>query len=396
MDAARPNSSCAKHDGARRSVACVLALTLTALLWSPIASRGDLQSQVGTQSITAQQLQAAISAETGKIEATSAGVTRAEARLVQLQSQAQARQTQLIAVQQRLVRARGRLTRLVNRMHLATRLLAQNLIAAYKSDRPDVTTVVLESQGFSDLLERLDFAQRVGKQDARILADTRRARTDVLRQTTELQRIEARMQALTAQVVQARNEAAAVHGALLNRQVALINARANSRAKLKRVQGQISSLRAQIAHVQQQALAAPGTGGQHIAVNAGGMAQASSGAPAAVAQVIAAGNAIAGLPYVYGGGHASFHANAYDCSGSVSYALAAAGLVSSPLTSTGFESWGEPGPGKWITVYANAGHAFMIVDNWRFDTGALSGDGTRFTRAMRSTAGFVARHPPGL
>jgi hypothetical protein len=115
-----------------------------------------------------------------------------------------------------------------------------------------------------------------------------------------------------------------------------------------------------------------------------------------VAEVIAAGNAIAGLPYVYGGGHASFHAQAYDCSGSVSYALAAAGLVSSPLDSTGFESWGQPGPGQWITVYANAGHAFMVVAGWRFDTVALAADGTRWTRTMTDTSGFVARHPAGL
>jgi hypothetical protein len=111
---------------------------------------------------------------------------------------------------------------------------------------------------------------------------------------------------------------------------------------------------------------------------------------------MAAGNAIATLPYLYGGGHGSFHADAYDCSGSVSYALAAAGLVSSPLDSTQFESWGEPGQGRWITVYANAGHAFMVVAGWRFDTGALASGGTRWTRTPGSTAGFVARHPAGL
>jgi hypothetical protein len=115
-----------------------------------------------------------------------------------------------------------------------------------------------------------------------------------------------------------------------------------------------------------------------------------------VRQVIAAGSAIATLPYIWGGGHGSFQASGYDCSGSVSYALAAAGLLSSPLDSTGFESWGDPGPGRWITVYANAGHAFMVVAGWRFDTVALAQTGTRWTQTMTSTAGFVARHPPGL
>jgi hypothetical protein len=111
---------------------------------------------------------------------------------------------------------------------------------------------------------------------------------------------------------------------------------------------------------------------------------------------MAAGNAIATLPYIWGGGHGSFQASGYDCSGSVSYALAAAGLLSSPLDSTGFESWGDPGPGQWITVYANAGHAFMVVAGWRFDTVALASGGTRWSQAMADTSGFVVRHPPGL
>ena len=105
---------------------------------------------------------------------------------------------------------------------------------------------------------------------------------------------------------------------------------------------------------------------------------------------------IATTPYVWGGGHGSLDASGYDCSGSISYALAAGGLLSSPLDSTGFMSWGEAGPGRRITVYANAGHAFMIVDGRRYDTSALSGGGTRWTSEGRSTAGFVARHPPGL
>jgi len=141
----------------------------------------------------------------------------------------------------------------------------------------------------------------------------------------------------------------------------------------------------------QSRLARPG-----IATNPGGTAQAPAGAPNAVRLVIAAGNAIAGLPYSYGGGHGSFQASAYDCSGSISYALAAAGLVSSPMASGPFMSWGDPGPGRWITVYANAGHAFMVVAGWRFDTSALGAGGTRWTRSMRPTGGFVARHPPGL
>ncbi len=89
--------------------------------------------------------------------------------------------------------------------------------------------------------------------------------------------------------------------------------------------------------------------------------------------MIAGGNAIADFPYIWGGGHASFIANGYDCSGSVSYALAAGGLLSAPLVSGELASWGEPGPGRWITIYANAGHTFMDVDGMWFDTAGRSG-----------------------
>jgi cell wall-associated NlpC family hydrolase len=125
------------------------------------------------------------------------------------------------------------------------------------------------------------------------------------------------------------------------------------------------------------------------------------GIPAVVARVIAGANAITDFPYVFGGGHASFVDNAYDCSGSVSYALAAGGLLASPETSGSLESWGAPGPGKWITVYANAGHTYMYVNlggGWmRYDTSGRSGVfASRWQPAIRSNEGFVARHWPGL
>lgn len=115
-----------------------------------------------------------------------------------------------------------------------------------------------------------------------------------------------------------------------------------------------------------------------------------------VARVIAAGDEIATRPYVWGGGHGSFVSSGYDCSGSVSYALHGAGLLSSPEDSSALESYGEPGPGKDITIYANAEHAFMVIDGKRFDTVALQETGSRWSDSMTSTAGFVARHPAGM
>jgi cell wall-associated NlpC family hydrolase len=120
-------------------------------------------------------------------------------------------------------------------------------------------------------------------------------------------------------------------------------------------------------------------------------------APEAVQKVINAANTIVGRPYVWGGGHASFYSFGYDCSGSVSFALFGGGLIPEPLTSGSLEGWGEPGPGKWITVYANAGHTFMEIAGLRWDTvGDARGTGPRWHLEPTSTAGFVARHPPGL
>jgi peptidoglycan hydrolase-like protein with peptidoglycan-binding domain len=115
-----------------------------------------------------------------------------------------------------------------------------------------------------------------------------------------------------------------------------------------------------------------------------------------IRRVIAAGNRIATTPYRYGGGHGSFTDSGYDCSGSVSYALHGGGLLRSPLDSTGFMSYGRPGRGRHITIYANAGHAYMVVDGRRFDTSARSETGSRWTNEMRSPAGYVARHPAGF
>ncbi len=122
-------------------------------------------------------------------------------------------------------------------------------------------------------------------------------------------------------------------------------------------------------------------------------------APARVKAVIAAANKIRLKPYIYGGGHASFSSAGYDCSGSVSFALHGGKFLTSPLPSGPLESWGEEGEGRWITVYANAGHAYMTVAGFRFDTAGDEGideTGPRWHEELRDNIGFVARHPLGF
>jgi cell wall-associated NlpC family hydrolase len=126
-----------------------------------------------------------------------------------------------------------------------------------------------------------------------------------------------------------------------------------------------------------------------------GRAIAPPGAPAAVKQVIAAANHINGRPYAWGGGHASWSTRGYDCSGAVGYALHAADLLSVTMVSGQLAYWGEAGPGRWITVYANPSHVFMVVAGLRFDTrDAPPGvNGPRWHRASVDPRHFVARHP---
>jgi peptidoglycan hydrolase-like protein with peptidoglycan-binding domain len=118
--------------------------------------------------------------------------------------------------------------------------------------------------------------------------------------------------------------------------------------------------------------------------------------PGVIARAVAAANRIAGLPYVYGGGHASFRAAGYDCSGSVSYVLHAIGRLGRPRDSSELMHYGSPGPGRLITVYANPGHAYMVIAGRRFDTSARAETGSRWTGTARSARSYVVRHPPGL
>ena len=150
-----------------------------------------------------------------------------------------------------------------------------------------------------------------------------------------------------------------------------------------------------LADLDKYARAAVQSGGQAVLAS-DGTAAPPVDAPPAVQEVIQAGNLISKTPYVWGGGHGRWLDRGYDCSGSVSFALFAGGLLDSPLTSGGFINWGKPGPGRWITIYTNPGHMFMVVAGLRFDTSGLDADGSRWHTSKRSAAGYTVRHPNGL
>jgi hypothetical protein len=159
------------------------------------------------------------------------------------------------------------------------------------------------------------------------------------------------------------------------------------------------ALRAAVAKIESQ----PPTGTTRI--NADGTATAPAGAPPVVQEAVAAANRIIDTSYCYAGGHGSWQSSCYDCSGTVSYVLHGAGLLPSPEDSTGFESYGAAGPGKWITIYADSAHAFMVIAGRAFDTADFGGPnipggtGPRWrsnpTGNLADGGNYIERHPIG-
>jgi peptidoglycan hydrolase CwlO-like protein len=385
-------------------------------------SQGDLNSQISAAQSTASSLQSQITADSSQISKTTNGVDAAKQRLATVQSQLNAHEAELRQVQTQLMESRQQLANLEARLKTATQDLAANLKATYENGNPNLVDVVLNSNGFTNLVQDVSFLKSIRSADAQIVTETQQARKRVLSETDRLGKLETRDQSLTSQIMAQRTKASALEIALLKQQNSELVARRSAKSKLDSVNAHLSGLKKKLAVEQAAAAAAAArrakaelateqataesqtaeTGSQvnqdvgGIAVNTGGMVQAPAGAPAAVREMIAAGNAIATLPYIWGGGHGSFTAAGYDCSGSVSYVLAAAGLLSAPEVSGNFESYGDAGPGKWVTIYANSGHVWMEIAGWRFDTVALSEDGSRWSQGGGEFGGFVVRHPSGL
>jgi cell wall-associated NlpC family hydrolase len=160
----------------------------------------------------------------------------------------------------------------------------------------------------------------------------------------------------------------------------------------------------------------PGTGGSPVGVTASskpqllvpgsfaryvrGLAAAPMSAPAAVQEMIWAGDQIVGLPYIYGGGHGSFESPGYDCSGTVSFALHGAGLLVTPKDSSELESFGSHGVGRWVTIFSNPGHAYVDVAGLRLDTSAADDptnqQGPRWRPLRSQNSGYSVRHPLGF
>jgi peptidoglycan hydrolase CwlO-like protein len=391
--------STALDNRARRRVACVLALLLAALCAfaafgdrAPAQDPTELQQKVDElESVQARQgdLEAEIerqNSEVNELIAQEAAMREREAAVADELSATQARLDQATA---EVERERAHLVELRARLERARRLLAKLLVGIYKTGSPDTLSVILESHTWSDVLAQAEYLDRIQEYDESVIARVETLAAEVESIVERLEATRDRIAEDRDAIAAHRDELASARGEIEAQHADLVAARAERRESLQALQGREQDLQKEI-----EPSAAPPGGQTATLVN--GRAIPPANAPVAVRSAIEAGNRIVGLPYVWGGGHGSFESSGYDCSGTVSYALHGGGFLSSPLDSSGLTTWGSPGPGNWITVYAYSGHAYVVIAGLRLDTsGTVGGSGPSWSTEMRSSSGFVARHPDG-
>ena len=389
MHASHDNSIFNRHARGFALGASMLAAVIALYLALPMGSTAVPPAQPsGDPHVRAQQLAEEIDKLQDRIDKLQGRENVASADLARKQARERAIAAQLEA-------ARAKLARTTKRLKHSRAVLSKRLIAIYKSGQPDIITVVLESDGFAQMLERTEYLREVAKQDRRVISDVVDLKKQSKAQAVELAGLEVKAQEAVgivadrkAGIVTAKNKAIADAGDL--------------QAQQRRVRRQIAAIAAR-ARAQQHSDSAPSSTSAPIVARPGmvrlhsdGLASAKPGAPQAIKNAVAAGNRIAKTPYLWGGGHGSFESSGYDCSGSVSYVLHAAGVLGSPMASGPLMGWGAAGPGKYITIYSNPGHVFMNVGGVWFDTSGRGGTGSRWQGGSKGTGGFVVRHAPGL
>jgi peptidoglycan hydrolase CwlO-like protein len=311
-------------------------------------------------------------------------------RLAQAAAQAQLdqKQAELDKATAQLNAEKAELRRIRAKLQEAVGALEQLLVDIYKSNDPDVTAVIMRSSSWSDLLTRTEYIDHIQNYDNEVVSRVRGLRDQITALVTQLQATHDRIQTARDAVAAKEREIASQHAQIQAQQSSLVAAR-NAR------QGVLDALLAKQHQIQLDISHIPAPAGR-ATIDSNGDAIPPSNAPLAVRGAIEAANQIDDLPYIWGGGHGSFTSSGYDCSGAVSFALHGGGLLSSPLDSTGFETWGEPGAGNWITVFANSGHAWAMIAGLRWDTAGNGSDGPRWsTELNENAADFVARHPAG-
>jgi cell wall-associated NlpC family hydrolase len=371
----------------------------------------DLQSQLNATEgklahvqKSSSALSASIAEQNTAIDSMIGEVSQLRQRQAALEGQLAAKQAELKAAAAALAKERRHLEVVRAQLQRALGVLRRRLVAIYEAGNPDIVNTIIESSSWSELATQTAYLNRIQDYDNSVVGRVKELRDQVQAAVQRLAAARARIQKARDAIAAEEKQAAAARAQAEARFADLKAAQVQRRKALDALESRAQALNDNLSAISSQmatsgtpaptgtpAPLTPGETAQYISPS---QASAPASAPAAVRDAISAANSIATTPYIWGGGHGSFSSSGYDCSGSVSFALHGGGFLSSPLDSTGLETWGVPGPGRWITVYANSGHAWMIIAGLAFDT--VGGPGPRWhSSPVDSPAGFIARHPAG-
>jgi peptidoglycan hydrolase CwlO-like protein len=364
------------------------------------ATQGKLSDVRESQSA----LSATIAEQNRAIDTMLGEVSRLRQQQLALESELDEKQGELDRATAELEAEKDRLERIRDRLQRALEVLRDRLVAIYEAGSPDVIAVVLESETWSQASVRAEYLSQIQDYDDAVAGRVKGLRDEAKAAVERMAAIRERLKEARDAIAAKEREAADARAEAASRFAELKAAQAQRQGELEALQSRESALSDNLATITEQLAGsgasvpatapAPLTPGQSAEYISESQASVPASAPPAVQAAIEAANAIATTPYIWGGGHGSFSAPGYDCSGAVSFALNGGGFLSSPLDSTGLSTWGEAGAGQWITVYANAGHAWMIIAGLAFDTSG--GAGPRWHPApVNSPEGFIARHPSG-
>jgi septal ring factor EnvC (AmiA/AmiB activator) len=346
-----------------------------------------------------------IAAQNAAIDAKLGEVSRLRQEQEAVEAELEQKQAELDRATEALEAEEAHLERVRAKLRKALDLLGDRLVAIYEAGSPDMLNAILESEDWTEMAAQTEYLRQIQEYDDAVVDRVKTLRDEVRGAVERLDErraeIEAARDAIAAkerEVAARSQEAAASFRELKSEQAARQEALDALQSREQALSDNLAVISEQVASEGGDAttglMPAPLNPGQEAELISESEASAPASAPQAVKEVIAAANAIATTPYLWGGGHGSFESSGYDCSGAVSYALHGGGMLESPLDSTGLTTWGEPGPGRWITVYGNAGHAWMVVAGLAFDTSG--GAGPRWHDPWpNSPEGFIARHPAG-
>jgi peptidoglycan hydrolase CwlO-like protein len=398
----------------RRSLllaAALLAALCTLSLTGTSAPAKDLQAQLQHTQGKLEHVHESQSAVAASLEEENAAVDSMIGEVSDLRRRQAAVAAELVAKQAELDKAtaelekeKRHLKRVRAQLSRALGLLRRRLIAIYETGNPDVLNAVLESSSWNDLEAQTEYLNRIQSYDDSVAGRVKALRNEVRSSVHRMAAVRTTIEGARDEIAATERQVAAARAQAEARFAELKEAQARRRQTMEALESREQALNDNLASISSQMAAegspvpagtpAPLTPGETAGFISESEASAPASAPDAIKAAISAANAIATTPYIWGGGHGSFEDSGYDCSGSVSYALHGGGFLESPLDSTGLETWGEAGPGRWITVYANAEHAWMIIAGLAFDT--VGGPGPRWhSSPVDSPEGFIARHPPG-